>query len=147
MLDAGCRIINETNSFMDRQGIILATYLKNNFPANASSCGEENCECDAIKTEEKITQLRRVAIIVVLAFACALGLTILKINAAETVLQTEKARTIACGSQNDKQKRNKKNPFNDYQSNKNNNGNCPHPSASSVFGCCNDFKRKKNQVC
>jgi hypothetical protein len=132
---------------MDRQSMIQATYLKNSYTNNDNSCGEKICECHAVKAEEKITQLGRVTTIVLLAFACASGLIILKINAAETGLQTGKAGTVACGSQNDKQTRKKILSYNDYQSNKNNNGNCPHPSAYSVLGCCNDSKRKKNQVC
>src|SRR6185503_18780630 len=94
--DAGYRIINETNSFMDRQRIIQANYLRNSCPNNDSSCGEEICECDELKTEREKKQLRKIEIIVLLAFACALNITILKINVAETNLQTEKARTIAC---------------------------------------------------
>ncbi|TMI73664.1 MAG: hypothetical protein E6H09_06290 [Bacteroidetes bacterium] len=132
---------------MDRQSIIQSTYLKNRYTINDNSCEEEICECDVVKTDREKTQLRSIAIIVLLAFACALSLTILKINAAETGLQTDKAETIACGLQSDKQTRKKIFSYNDYQSNKNNNGNCPHPSAYSVLGCCNDSKRKKNQVC
>jgi Pyruvate/2-oxoacid:ferredoxin oxidoreductase gamma subunit len=135
------------NSFMDRRSIIQSTYLENSYTINDNSCGEEVCECDVVKTDGEKTQLRSIAIIVLLAFACALGLTVPKINAVETALKSKKAGTIACYSKSDKQTRKKIFSYNDYQSNKNNNGNCPHPSAYSVPGCCNDSKRKKNQAC
>jgi hypothetical protein len=130
---------------MDRLSIIQATYLKNSFTNNGNGCGEEICECEAIKTEKKKSQLLPFATTVLSAFACAMILTSLRMNIPVDVMESKKNRTITCGYRGEGQKREQFDLYDEHHSNKN--GNCPHPSASLAPWCCNDSKRKKNQVC
>src|SRR3982751_5143344 len=119
---------------MDRQGIIQATYLKSSF-TTSDSCGEENCDCDAVKTEGKKQQPFPFVTIALSALACAMVLTSLRMNVPAVVTQNKKARTISCGSRSEGQRRAQLVLYGEHQSS-NNNGNCPHSTASFTPARC-----------
>ena len=115
---------------MDRQSFINNKYLNE---SSSSICGTDDCECEITLLKEnqelKKTNSFHFPIIIMMAFVCAIILSIVKTEAAKTNLTEfildKKEKVISCAPGYTNKKNN-----NDEPANGNNQNNCSHQQAS-----------------
>jgi len=131
---------------MDRRSFINANQL-----TKTGSCQLENCNCDETgltgRTQLEGLKPLHLAAISVAAFVFAVGVLIIKVEAAKATAEAfiwhEKDGAIYCSHGSTPDTLN-----NDQQPSNRSSGNgCPHQFNNAAVMITNDYKRKKNNNC